>query len=317
MNWRTFRVASLLLLMILAVFPGGVTAAPAVTVAPSAGPRGTQIGIVATGLESGTTYLVQLVRGIGNVNTERVFEDATESDASGDLEYDLIVSQEPGQYTVRIVAIGGTIVATAPYTVTAGREPETARYFPETGFNVRGRFLEYWRGHGLDLGDEAISERESLALFGYPLSDEFEQELEDGRTYRVQYFERVRMEYHPENPAPYDVLLGQFGRRVLAGVAGAPTARVPAEPGRLYFAETGHNVGPPFSTFWLRNGGLATFGYPLSEPFTQTLEDGSTLTVQYFERARFEEHTAREGMPYNIELGQFGRQILAEVLAGR
>ena len=41
--------------------------------------------------------------------------------------------------------------------------------------------------------------------------------LEDGKTYQVQYFERVRMEYHPENQPPYDVLLGQFGRRILAG----------------------------------------------------------------------------------------------------
>jgi hypothetical protein len=31
----------------------------------------------------------------------------------------------------------------------------------------------------------------------------------------VQYFERARFEYHPENPAPYDILLGQFGRQIL------------------------------------------------------------------------------------------------------
>ena len=39
--------------------------------------------------------------------------------------------------------------------------------------------------------------------------------LDDGKSYRVQYFERARLEHHPENPAPYDVLLGQFGRTVL------------------------------------------------------------------------------------------------------
>jgi hypothetical protein len=32
----------------------------------------------------------------------------------------------------------------------------------------------------------------------------------------VQYFERARFVYHPENASPYDILLGQFGRRVLA-----------------------------------------------------------------------------------------------------
>jgi len=38
----------------------------------------------------------------------------------------------------------------------------------------------------------------------------------------VQYFERARFEYHPEHVAPYDILLGQFGRQILAS---APTTR--------------------------------------------------------------------------------------------
>ena len=43
------------------------------------------------------------------------------------------------------------------------------------------------------------------------------ERLDDGTTSSVQYFERARFEYHPENAAPYDVLLGQFGRRLLVG----------------------------------------------------------------------------------------------------
>jgi hypothetical protein len=27
----------------------------------------------------------------------------------------------------------------------------------------------------------------------------------------TQYFERARFEYHPENAAPYDILLGRLG----------------------------------------------------------------------------------------------------------
>jgi hypothetical protein len=184
--------------------------------------------------------------------------------------------------------------------------------FQETNQCVAGRFLEYWRSQGLDLGDSGISQRESLALFGYPISPEFTQTLEDGKRYTVQYFERARFEHHPENRAPYDVLLGQFGRAILASVPNAPTAPVPAsgQAGSTHFAVTGHNVAPDFALFWRRNGGLAVFGYPLSEEFTQTLEDGKTYTVQYFERARFERHTAQEGTPYNVQLGQFGRAIL-------
>ena len=36
----------------------------------------------------------------------------------------------------------------------------------------------------------------------------------DGRTYFVQYFERHRLEYHPENVAPYTIQLGQLGRQI-------------------------------------------------------------------------------------------------------
>jgi hypothetical protein len=75
--------------------------------------------------------------------------------------------------------------------------------FRETGRCVQGRFLDYWRAHG------------GLAINGYPLSDEFTETLEDGKPYTVQYFERTRLEYHPEAPEPYKVQLGQFGRRIL------------------------------------------------------------------------------------------------------
>ncbi len=55
-----------------------------------------------------------------------------------------------------------------------------------------------------------------LAQFGYPLTEEITERLEDGNDYRVQYFERARFEHHPENPDPqYQVLLGQFGRHIL------------------------------------------------------------------------------------------------------
>jgi hypothetical protein len=37
--------------------------------------------------------------------------------------------------------------------------------------------------------------------------------LADGRVHTTRYFQRARFEYHPENKAPYDTLLVQFGRR--------------------------------------------------------------------------------------------------------
>ncbi len=169
-----------------------------------------------------------------------------------------------------------------------------ARCFPETGFCLRGRLLASWEARG------------GLAINGYPIGEERREILDDGRPYTVQYFERVRMERHPENRAPNDVLLGQFGR--LLHPADPPVAAV---PGAAHFPETGHNVGGQFLAFWRANGGLPQFGYPLGEEFVEVLEDGKPYTVQYFERARFEQHPEVADPQQRVLLGQFGRRILA------
>lgn len=183
-----------------------------------------------------------------------------------------------------------------------GAERSTAaaaqQCFPETGFCVTGRFLEYWLANG------------GLALNGYPLTSERREQLEDGKEYTVQYFERVRLELHPENAFPHDVLLGQFGRLIYPD-----DAPVPSRIGQTYFAETGHNLGSDFLAYWNANGGLRQFGYPISEVIVEELEDGRVYLVQYFERARFEIHPENRP-PNNILLGQFGRLILAAIDAG-
>jgi len=73
--------------------------------------------------------------------------------------------------------------------------------FAETGHQVCGAFLRYWRANG------------GLERFGLPLTGEFTAELE-GRPFTVQYFERRRFELHPEI-GPDAVLLGLLGREVL------------------------------------------------------------------------------------------------------
>ena len=151
-----------------------------------------------------------------------------------------------------------------------------------------------------------------LAVNGYPLSGEFRQVLEDGKTYTVQYFERVRLELHPENLSPYDVLLGHFGRRILAERTGREIAPPVGPSGEgWWFRETGHNLSGDFLIYWEANGSLAQYGYPLTEVFEEQLEDGNVYRVQYFERARFEYHPENPA-PYDVLLGQFGRRILVE-----
>jgi len=200
----------------------------------------------------------------------------------------------------RVLTVGGTedVGSTRERSVEIYAPPQTC--FAETDKCLRGRFLNYWEGHG------------GLAINGFPLSDEFEQVLENGRTYRVQYFERVRMEYHPENAGTvHEVLLGQFGRHILRARTGhdIDPPVLPAPEAR-YFPQTGHNVANSFRRFWETNGGESAFGFPLGEERQEILEDGREYTVQYFERARFEYHPG--DTPSDVVLGQFGRAMLAE-----
>jgi hypothetical protein len=182
--------------------------------------------------------------------------------------------------------------------------PASQRCFAETLLCTRDRFHDYWAATG------------GLARHGYPLTGERRETLEDGAEHTVQYFERSRLELHPEHSPPYDVLLGQFGRRILATVGDAPTAPVAPLPGQVYFEATGHNVAPDFAAYWTANGGLAGFGLPLTEEFDEFIQtgapgEGRVFRVQYFERARFERHP-ENAPPYDILLGQFGRRILEE-----
>ncbi len=79
--------------------------------------------------------------------------------------------------------------------------PQTGcRYFSETQLNVCQPFLRYWERNG------------GLERFGYPLTSMREEQIE-GRAYQVQYFERRRMELHPEHAGTDSaVLLGLLGR---------------------------------------------------------------------------------------------------------
>lgn len=85
---------------------------------------------------------------------------------------------------------------------------------------------------------------------------------------------------------------------------GSATSTTQASPtydkGIRTFTETGHTLRNEFRHFWEQQGGLAVFGYPLTEAL---LIDNTT--VQYFERARFERQS--DG---TITLGRLGAEAL-------
>jgi hypothetical protein len=103
-------------------------------------------------------------------------------------------------------------------TITAGRDREPAfqavadphdggcNYYAETGHTLCLGFRAYWDQHG------------GLWMFGYPISQELQERNPDtGETYTVQYFERARFEWHPENAGTqYEVLLGRLGAQVFS-----------------------------------------------------------------------------------------------------
>ena len=188
------------------------------------------------------------------------------------------------------------------------------RYFATTGHSLSGPFRAYYETHGLNLGDRGTSDRESLALFGYPLTEPFtEINPDSGALLQVQYFERARMEYHPDNPEPYKVLLGRLGATTLLNRGQAYQTPSEGEPpaGCSRFRETGFDLCAPFRGYWDSNGALPVFGFPIRNAFEETsLTDGKTYLTQWFERERMEHHPELRGTPYEVLLGLLAAEEL-------
>ncbi|MDQ5850904.1 MAG: cellulase family glycosylhydrolase, partial [Chloroflexota bacterium] len=78
-------------------------------------------------------------------------------------------------------------------------------WFPQTGHTLRndpakGPFKTFWERNG------------GLPVFGYPKSEPFQEKNPDtGQVYWVQYFERNRFEFQPQQPPDFRVLLGRLG----------------------------------------------------------------------------------------------------------
>ncbi len=201
-------------------------------------------------------------------------------------------------------------VAPQPAPVAPQPSSGPCRQFPETGFAVCGRLLDYWERNG------------GLPVFGFPIGPEEDMVIE-GKTVRAQWFERNRLELHPQNAPPYDVLLGRLGAERLEA-SGRNWFDFPKGDPRapFYFPQTGQAIAPEFRQYWSSHGlnldgragytleeSLALFGLPLSPPLMEVNPtDGKTYLTQHFERARFEYHPENRGTPYVVLLGLLGRE---------
>ncbi|MCC6628401.1 MAG: hypothetical protein IT340_13505 [Chloroflexi bacterium] len=159
-------------------------------------------------------------------------------------------------------------------------DPRELLAFEQTGKAIGGGFRRFWQEKG------------GLEIFGLPISDE----VREGNA-TVQYFERARFEYQPSRDGLLsEVQLGLVGREARQ----PDPSRVDPGGDARFFPETGQAITGPFRRYWEEKGGLAIFGLPI----TAETRDGSA-TVQYFERARFEQHPGRSG----VTLGTLGREL--------
>ena len=160
------------------------------------------------------------------------------------------------------------------------------RYMAETGHNLTGPFQAFYDGRGGE------------AVFGKPLTEEL---AEDGLL--VQYFDRARMELHPDGT----LSLARLGALLTEGRSDAPFhAPETLVAGRAVVDATHHTLGEPFKSFWEQNGGLELFGNPISEEFIEQVGD-SPMLVQYFERVRLEYQPLGNGGNGQPRIGDLGR----------
>ncbi|HET9494236.1 MAG TPA: hypothetical protein VFR15_08405 [Chloroflexia bacterium] len=167
-------------------------------------------------------------------------------------------------------------------------------YFPETRQAIAPEFAAFWLEKG------------GLERFGYPVS----------RPVYVhgiwsQFFQRAVFEHHPEHEGtPNEVLLRRVGAEATRGRFFDTADPAALSIDRTYFPETGYSLGGAFKLFWEETGGLAVYGYPISEEIQEVSQtDGQTYTVQYFERNRFEHHPDAIGTPFEVQVGLLGAEL--------
>jgi hypothetical protein len=200
--------------------------------------------------------------------------------------------------------LGLCLLLGLPAAPTAAQTSE--RCFTETGYCIDGPIRASWEQNG------------GLPVFGFPITPQRVETVE-GRTVQVQWFERDRLEIQADGT----VTAGRLGARYLE-LQDRSWFTLPqvdsAPPGCRYFAETRHSLCEPFLSYWEQNGGLESFGLPISEAMDEQLPQNmpNMHYVQYFERRRMEYGAAPDDPNYvppgtegnEVWLGRLGANIL-------
>jgi hypothetical protein len=145
-----------------------------------------------------------------------------------------------------------------PFRPVLAQTDANCTYYPQTSHRLCHGLRTFWTNNG------------GLQNFGYPISEEFPERNDpppagDGNIHTVQYFERARFEWHPENRGTrYEILLGLLGSEYLQrhGAPAHATARQspdmpPMDP--ITGKRHGPHVGFGFNIAWRGDEGGAQF----------------------------------------------------------
>jgi hypothetical protein len=118
------------------------------------------------------------------------------------MEYHPEASGTPGEVVLRL--LGSDTTQGRTFAPGSGPGDATHQFFPQTNHTVANAFLKFFTSHG------------GIGVLGYPISEEMPDVLPDGAIHTVQYFQRARLEYHPELAGKSgEVSLGLLGDETL------------------------------------------------------------------------------------------------------
>jgi outer membrane protein assembly factor BamB len=166
-----------------------------------------------------------------------------------------------------------------------------AHFFPETGHNLAGSFLAFFKTYG------------GVDVFGYPRTEPFAQ-----NDHLVQYTDHFLLELVGDR-----VVTAPLGRLLTMKRRFPAVAPFSSTPTHVYVSSTGHSLSGVFLTYWRSHHGAVLLGDPISEVTVEDNGDGSgrLYRVQWFERGRLEYHPEL-GHTHQVEIGSLGVEDLKQ-----